>query len=122
MSSNLALVVHRPPQAHALAADLHHHFVEMPASRRLGTGTAKVVSDQRTELQRPAPDRLIADLDTALRQQLLDVAKAQREPEVQPDGMPDHLRREAVALVRNRSQLRLQLRLHAESGDALSLA
>jgi hypothetical protein len=37
--------------------------------------------------------RLAARLDPALGEQLLDVAEAQREAEIQPNGMADHVRR-----------------------------
>jgi len=43
-----------------------------------------------------------AELDPALSQQLLDIAKAQRESVAEPDRLPDHARREPMALVRNR--------------------
>ena len=43
-----------------------------------------------------------AELDPALSQQLLDIAKAQGESVAEPDRLPDHARREPMALVRNR--------------------
>ena len=53
--------------------------------------------DQRAELERQAPDRLIPDVDPALRQELLVVTKTKAETEVAPVGMADDLRREPVA-------------------------
>ena len=44
----------------------------------------------------PAPDRLVADIDPALRQQLLDVPKTEAEPEVQPHRVADHVCRKSV--------------------------
>ena len=48
------------------------------------------------ELQRPLPDRLMADQDAPGGEHLLDHAQAEREPEVEPDGMADHLSRKAM--------------------------
>ena len=53
----------------------------------------------RPELLAPLADRLIGDHDAALEQRLLDKPKAPREPELQPDGMGDDPRWEAVAFV-----------------------
>ena len=53
--------------------------------------------DQRAERERPAPDRLRADVDPALRLALFDVAKTEAETEVEPVGMADDLRREPMA-------------------------
>jgi hypothetical protein len=39
----------------------------------------------------------VANQDAAGGQHLLDYAQAEREPEIQPDGMADHFSREAVA-------------------------
>src|SRR5215216_2610906 len=41
-------------------------------------------------------------LNRALGEELLHVPVAQGEPEVEPDGVPDHLGREAVAVVGDR--------------------
>ena len=57
--------------------------------------------DQRPKLDGPAPDRLVADLDPPLRQQLLDVAKTQAETKVQPHGVADHVSRKPVTLERD---------------------
>ena len=44
----------------------------------------------------PAADRLVAGLDAALGQELLDVAVAEREAEVEPGRVPNDLGRELV--------------------------
>ena len=48
-------------------------------------------------LQRPLPHGLVADDDAARGQHLLDHAQAEREAEVQPNGVADDLGRKAVA-------------------------
>ena len=73
----------------------------MPTRRRGPSSLLEPSCDQGAELDGPAPDRLVADLNPSLRQQLLDVAKAEAETEVQPDGMADDVSRKPVALERN---------------------
>src|SRR3954468_6141227 len=58
------------------------------------------------ELQRPLAHGLVADGDAARGQQLLDHPQAEREAEVEPDGVADDLRREAVAGVGGPDRLR----------------
>lgn len=99
---HFAFVIDGAPQIHPPAADPADHFVEMPARRRRRSALLQPPSDQQSELFRPAADGFVADVDAALGQQLLDIAKAQAEAEIQPDGMADHLRRETVALERQR--------------------
>ena len=46
---------------------------------------------------RPAADGFIGDIDATLGQQILDIPKAQRKSEIQPDGILDDLGWKAVA-------------------------
>jgi hypothetical protein len=85
---DFAFIVHGAPEPHLLSADRDIHLVQMPPAGRSATAPAQVGGNQRSELQRPASDRLVADLASSLSQQLLDVAKAQREPVVEPDRLP----------------------------------
>jgi len=95
---HLAFVVHRAPEEHPASADPNHHLIEMPSTRRRRPTPTQVRRDRRAKFQRPASDRLVADLDPALRQQLLHVPEAQGEAEVQPHRIADHVRREPVTL------------------------
>jgi hypothetical protein len=47
----------------------------------------------------PAPNGLVGDHNAALRQQILDVTKAQREPEIEPDRLSDDFGWEPGSLV-----------------------
>ena len=58
---------------------------------------AKFSGEDRPELQDPSPHRLVGDIQTALRKQILDVAIAEREAELEPDRVLDDRRRELVA-------------------------
>ena len=88
-SRTLALAVHRSPQPELLAADHHGHLVEMPLRSGAGATAAKLSSKKRSELQYPASDGLVGDLQAALREQFLNVAIAEREPDIQPHCVPD---------------------------------
>jgi hypothetical protein len=57
---------------------------------------AKFSGEQRP-LQNPSPHRFIGDIQTALREQLFDVAIAEGETDIEPNGVPDDRRRELVA-------------------------
>src|ERR1700730_4850928 len=51
------------------------------------------------EMLHPAPDSLIGDHDPAFRQQIFDVAEAQREPNIEPDRVLDDFGRKAIAAI-----------------------
>ena len=61
------------------------------------TSAAKLLGEQRPELQHPSPDRFIGDIQPAFCQQILDIAEAEGEAKVQPHRMPDDVRRELMA-------------------------
>src|SRR5438105_10501407 len=82
-----------------LAGDPDHHLVEMPARPRMAA--PQPACDNRPEFQHPATHRLVRDIEPALGEKLLHIAVAQGEPEVQPDGVPDHDRGKAMAAVRD---------------------
>ena len=78
-------------------ADPADHLVQVPPRGGCRPTLLQSPGDQGAELDCPAPDGLIADLDTALREQLLDIAKAEVEAEVESDRVTDHIAREAMA-------------------------
>jgi hypothetical protein len=100
---NLALMVDGTPEIHSLAGDAHHHLVEMPAIARPRATPTQPSRDPRTELQHPAPHRFVGDVEPSFGQQLLDIAVAQSEAEIEPDRVLDDLGREAMAAVAERS-------------------
>src|SRR5436189_16725 len=73
---------------------------EMPEG---GAVRARLVSRHRLrrEFQHPAAHRLVRDIEPALGEKLLDIAVAQGEPEIQPDGVLDDDRGKAMAAVRD---------------------
>ena len=63
---------------------------------------AKLSGEQRPEFQNPSSHRFVGDIQTALGEQILDVAIAEREANIKPIGVPDDCRRELVASKRDR--------------------
>jgi hypothetical protein len=61
------------------------------------TSAAKFLGEQRPELQHPSSDRFIGDVQPALGQQIFDIAEAEGKAKIQPQGVPDDVRRELVA-------------------------
>ena len=56
----------------------------MPRDARLRAALSQTGSDRRPEVIDPASNGLVGDRDPALREQIFDVSKAQRKPEVEP--------------------------------------
>jgi hypothetical protein len=100
---NLALVIDGTPEIHPLAADAHHHLVQMPAIARPTATLAQPSRDRGTELEHPSPHRFVGDVEPSFGQQFLDIATAQGEAEIQPNRVLDDLGREAMAAVAERS-------------------
>ena len=65
----------------------------------LGSAFAQVRCDHRPEMVHPAPDGIDRRPDPAFRQQIFDVAEAQREPEIEPDHVLDDFGRKAIAAI-----------------------
>src|SRR5208337_4539296 len=62
----------------------------------------------RPEMIHPTSDCLVRNCNSALREQILDVTKAEREPEIEPDRLVNDLRREPISGVADfRHALRL---------------
>src|SRR4051794_23500287 len=92
-----AVLVDRPPRPVLLAGDGDGDFIDVPLVAGTGQPPADLVRERLAELARPLPHGLVADDDAAGRQHLLDHAQAEREAEVEPDGVADDLRPEPVA-------------------------
>jgi hypothetical protein len=61
--------------------------------------TSEVPCVLRSELPTPLPDGFVGDDDPPLQQEFFDVAEAQTEPVIQPDGVTDDLRWESESVV-----------------------
>jgi hypothetical protein len=90
------------PEPELRARNHHCHLIEMPPRRWPRASTAKFSGEQWPELQDPSPHRLVGDIQTALREQIFDVAIAERETHIKPNGVPHDQRGELVAGKRDR--------------------
>jgi len=86
------------PEVVPLAVDADEHLVEMPAPLRkvahgLDSLPADLASEHGAEPVPPKPDRLMANIDSALGQQIFDLTERKRETDVHHDDGSDHLRR-----------------------------
>jgi hypothetical protein len=91
-------VIDSPPEIAELAVDLHKDLIQMPtplskASHVRDPPLPDLGSEHRAKPVPPKSDSLVADVDPALGQQILDVAQRQRVPSVHHDDQTDHFRR-----------------------------
>ena len=74
------------PQVVTLAIDLHEDLVEMPTPvagfHALDPALPDLRSEHRPEPMPPKSDRLVANVDAPLVQQVFDVPERQREPDI----------------------------------------
>jgi hypothetical protein len=80
-------MVHGAPQVVPLAVNLHKHLVEVPTPAAgplaLNAPLAHLGREHRSEPVTPEPHGLVAHVDAALMQQVLDISKLERKPDVE---------------------------------------
>jgi hypothetical protein len=95
-------VIHRSPQVVPLAVDLHEHLVQVPPPvaglNALDAALPDFGGEDRAKAMPPKPDGLMADLDAALVQQILDVPQREREPDVHHNRQADDFGRRLEVL------------------------
>ena len=96
---DLALSVDGPPKVGHSTVDFQIDLVQMPRRARLRPTLSQLSRDHRSEMVHPTPNGLVRHLHSALRQQILDVAQAEGEPEVEPYRLMNDLRRETIPAV-----------------------
>ena len=84
-----AVLVDGPPQIHPATADRDVHLVEMPLWMCLRSVAPEASTNWRPEPDHPSPNCFIGDRNAARGHKLFDVAEAEIEPGVQPDGALD---------------------------------
>ncbi len=80
-------------------ANLEEDLVKTPSAGMFAPTPSDAPGVDTAELEDPWSDCFVGDVEAALRHEILDVAKTQLEPEVEPDRMRDDLGRKPVALV-----------------------
>ena len=96
---NEAILIDRAPQPVRLASNRDDDLIHMPfvaASRR---ALADLIGERLAELLPPLAHGLVRYANPARRQHFLDHTKAQRKPEIQPNGIADDFRRKAMAAI-----------------------
>lgn len=83
----------------AFPSDLQQHLIEVPLVARSGSALSESRGIRRAERGAPLANRLMADDDVALSEQVLAVTEAEVKSKIQPDGRADHLGREAMAMM-----------------------
>src|SRR5271166_5001227 len=94
---NKALLVDRAPEPVLRASGGDDDLIEVPFVAPAWGSLADAICEFLAEFQSPLPDRLVCDRDAPSRQYLLHHAKAQWEPEIQPNRVTDELSGVAVA-------------------------
>jgi hypothetical protein len=93
---NLTLVVNRPLEVVPLAVELHENLVEMPPPiarpNPFDPAYSFLIGEHRPKPVPPKPHRLVADVDTTLVEQILDIPERQREPHIEHHCKADDLR------------------------------
>jgi hypothetical protein len=103
---DLAFIIDGAPQIHLPTGNCDEDFVEMPSPSRCRAHGPQATRIDRAEVDHLSADRLMGDGYSALREKILDVSEAEREAQIQPDGMLDDRWRESIAAVAERSHRR----------------
>lgn len=96
-----AFCINGSPQVHSPAIYRDKNLIQMPARIGARPGLSQACGICSTEFQTPAPGSFIGYVDTTFSEQILYVAKTQREAEVQPDCILDDLGWKAMTGIGN---------------------
>jgi hypothetical protein len=94
------VLVDSPPEITLLAVDPDENLIHVPLVPRPRPAAAQIVREARAEFETPPPNALVGDNHAPLRQDQLNVTKAQAEHVIEPHRVADELSRETVAVVR----------------------
>jgi len=104
---DLALVIDGAPEVHPPTRDPHNHLIKMPSVTRARASSPQPLRHRRPELQDPAADCLIGNIEPTLGKEILNVAVAQGEAKIEPDRVLDNRRRKAVAAIGEQGHARM---------------
>ena len=85
----VSILIHSSPQIEVLTSDFDEELIYMPDVAESPLLPPQIASIGRPELQTPISNCLVRNDDASLSKEVFDVAKAHREPMVQPDGVTD---------------------------------
>jgi hypothetical protein len=93
----------------------------MPPTIRTWSATSELSGIGGSELQNPAPNALVGNIEAAFGEKVLDITEAQRETAIQPNRVLDDGWRKSVTFVRNLAHPpRLGLSVRRRQGVNLS--
>jgi hypothetical protein len=84
---DFAVLINGSPQVKLLAVDLHEDFIDIEGIAITSVISLQATNIDGTELYAPEPNRLMADSDAPLGQEILDIAVAKIEAIVEPDSV-----------------------------------
>ncbi len=90
------ILIDRSPQVETLSPDGHEELVQMSDVAQLAFAISQPARIGGSELSAPVSNRLVGNDDPSLGQEILDVSQAEGKSVVEPDGMADDRRWEAV--------------------------
>jgi hypothetical protein len=96
---DLAFGIDGAPEVHPPTANPNEHFVQVPLTVRFQTPRPQPACNCWSEGENPAPDSLVGYSESTLGQELLNIAVAEGEAQVEPDRTLNDVVREAVAKV-----------------------
>src|SRR5271169_4749109 len=79
----------------------------MPSVTRARAPSPQPFRHRRSELQHPAADRFIGNIEPTLGKEILHVAVARGEAKIEPDRVLDNRRRKAVAAIGEQGHARM---------------
>ncbi len=95
----VAILINGSPEVMLLASNRENHLIQIPLVATTRAATAQFIGIGLTKCEAPLPHRFIGHDDPALGQKFLNIAKTEREAEIQPHRVADNLRREKEPLV-----------------------
>lgn len=96
---DITILVNRSPKIAPLAADCDEQLVHVPDVTETTLSPPQGAGIRGSKLRAPGSNRFVGHRDTTLSEKVLDIAKAESKPMVQPNGMADDLGRKAVSSI-----------------------
>ena len=93
-----ALFVHRPPEPVFNSTNDNVHLIQMPPGTPSGFPVTSFLSQEWGEFDVPLAKGFVADVNSSLVEQLLNITLAEREAVIKPQGVPNHAQRKTVTI------------------------
>jgi hypothetical protein len=102
---HVPILINGSPYIVFLASYGENHLVHVPFVPTTRAAAAQLIGVGLPKFEAPLPDGFIGDDDSTLRQNFLNIAKTERETEIQPNSVTDNLRWETETFVVWRSSV-----------------